>query len=95
MTTGPYLTRRFHCDLASLLCRCARHSEDAALGRRLRRGQQCYSGVINALRAWNEISLARVLAHSFTNLIAVSLDGKVQVLNLDKHRQGLDELVNA
>ena len=30
------LTRRFHCDLAALLCRCARHSEDAALGRRLR-----------------------------------------------------------
>jgi hypothetical protein len=23
---------RFHCDLALLLCRCARHSEDARLG---------------------------------------------------------------
>jgi hypothetical protein len=30
----PSITRRFHCDAASMLCRCAAHSEDAALGAR-------------------------------------------------------------
>jgi hypothetical protein len=58
--------------------------EERALGTRLRRGKQCYSGVINALRAWNEISLSRVTA--------VSLVGKAQNLNLAKHRQGWNKI---
>jgi hypothetical protein len=40
------LTIRFHPDFA-----IAKRGEDGALGRRLRRGQQFYSDVINALRA--------------------------------------------
>jgi hypothetical protein len=56
------LTRPFHHDRGRIVFAVSpRRGEQAALGRRLRRGEQCYSGVINALRAWNEISLARVL----------------------------------
>jgi hypothetical protein len=87
VTTGKSLTRQLHHDSGHvLIADFPLRGEYGALGRRLRRGQQCYSGVINALRAWNEISLARVLA--------ISLVGKVYVLNLDEHRQGLIELVN-
>ena len=32
-TNLSYLTPRFHCDRASLLCRFARHSEHGPLGR--------------------------------------------------------------
>src|ERR1035437_2597959 len=39
-THSSSLTRPFHCDAASLLCRCAAHSEEAALATRLRRGIQ-------------------------------------------------------
>jgi len=50
--TARDLTRQFHVDRAPLLLpSLARQHEYGALGRRLRRGQQCYSGVINALRA--------------------------------------------
>jgi len=32
------ITRRFHCDAASLFCRCAAHSEDAGVMQTLRAG---------------------------------------------------------
>ena len=65
MTTGKSLTRQLHHDSGHvLIADFPLRGEYGALGRRLRRGQQCYSGVINALRAWNEISLARVLGVS-------------------------------
>ena len=48
----PSLTRPFHHDRGRLVFAVSpRRGEQGALGRRLRRGQQCYSDVINALRA--------------------------------------------
>jgi hypothetical protein len=31
MSSRPCITRPFHCDAASMFCRCAAHSEEAAL----------------------------------------------------------------
>jgi hypothetical protein len=52
LTTELSLTRPFHHDRGCFVFAVSpRRGEQAALGRRLRRGQQCYFVVINALRA--------------------------------------------
>jgi hypothetical protein len=52
----PSLTRPFHHDRGRFVIAVSpRRGEQGALGRRLRRGQQFYSDVINALRARTKI----------------------------------------
>jgi hypothetical protein len=59
--------------------RCAQPGEQAALGRRLRRGQQFDIDEISC-KQMNAISLARVSAYSFNDEIAASL-GRVACLD--------------
>jgi hypothetical protein len=52
VATIPYLTPQFHHDRGRVvIADSPRRGEYGPLGRRLRRGQQFYSDVINALRA--------------------------------------------